>query len=109
MQSGNLDSLFDVLERTEDRNSGGQIKQKWNVIGQFYAEILPVSTNNYVASGVQGNAIVARVHMRPDDFPDLDTFHRLQDVDTGKLYDITGILPVIKGEKQAVMVAYGKL
>lgn len=109
MQSGQLDTLFEVLERTNEENSGGQVKQKWAVIGEFFGEILPVSTANFVNSGVMGNAIVARIHMRPNDFPDLGTFHRLHDVDTGMLYDITGILPVIKNQKQAVLVTHGKL
>lgn len=109
MQSGQLDTLFEVLERTEQKNSGGQVKQVWSVIGEFYGELLPVSTTNFVNSGVMGNALVARIHMRPNDFIELVESHRLRDVDTNLLYDITGILPIIKNEKQAVLVTKGKL
>ena len=109
MQSGQLDTLFEVLQRTEQKNSAGQVKQIWTVIGDFCGEVLPVSTTNFVNSGVMGNAIIARIHMRPNDFPELLESHRLRDVDTGKLYDITGILPVEKNRKQAVMVSNGKL
>ena len=109
MQSGQLDTLFEVLERTEQKNSGGQVKQVWVGIGDFYGELLPVSTTNFVNSGVMGNALVARIHMRPSDFPELVESHRLRDVDTDLLYDITGILPIIKNEKQAVLVIKVKL
>lgn len=108
MQAGQLDTLFEVLERTEEKNSGGQVKQVWVSIGQFYGQVLPISTTNYVNSGVHGNALVARIHMRKSDFVELVDSHRLRDMDTNKIYDITGILPVTRS-KQAVMVSFGRL
>lgn len=109
MQSGQLDTLFEVYERTETKNTAGQVKQQWVQIGRFYGELLPVSTANFVNSSVVGNAVVARIHMRPGDFPALVESHRLLDVDNGLYYDITGILPVIPREKQAIMVTRGKI
>ncbi|ELW82063.1 phage head-tail joining protein [Acinetobacter sp. WC-743] len=108
MQPGKLDKLFDVLERTPEKNSGGQVKQEWNVIGQFYGGVEPISTQVFTLSHTQGSALVCRVVMRPDDFPDLNAGHMLKDVDTNQIYRIDGKLPVNKG-KQTLMCSIGKL
>ena len=108
MQSGNLDTLFDVLQRTEEKNSGGQIKQVWSVIGQFYGGVEPISTQVFALSHTQGSALVCRVVMRPDDFPTLTAVHMLRDVDNNEIYRIDGKLPVNKG-KQALMCSVGKI
>ena len=44
MQSGDLDHLYDVLQRTEEKDSAGQKKWVWNKIGEFYGGEVPVST-----------------------------------------------------------------
>ena len=108
MQSGDLDTLFDVLQRTEEKNSGGQVKQTWSVIGQFYGGVEPLSTQVFTLSHTQGSALVCRVVMRPDDFPSLNATHMLQDVDNRDVYRIDGKLPIHKG-KQALMCSIGKL
>ncbi|MHA3097755.1 phage head completion protein [Acinetobacter brisouii] len=108
MQSGQLDTLFDVLERTTQKNAGGQTKYEWSVIGQFYGGVQPVSVNSFVQSSVQGSALVARVVMRPNDFPNLTSAHQIRDVDTQKFYKIDGILPVNKS-RQSLMCSIGKL
>lgn len=108
MQSGQLDTLFEVLQRGPAKNSGGQVKQEWSVIGQFFGEVNPVSVNNFVQSGVQGSALVARIVMRPNDFPTLTAANLIRNVDTQQLYTITGILPFDKG-RQSLMVTLGKL
>lgn len=108
MQSGDLDTLFDVLQRTEEKNSGGQVKQIWLAIGQFYGGVEPVSTQVFTLSHTQGSALVCRVVMRPDDFPNLTAEHMLRDVDSKEIYRIDGKLPVNKG-KQSLMCSIGKL
>ena len=108
MHNGKLDTLFDVLQRTEEKNSGGQIKQVWSVIGQFYGGVEPVSTQVFTLSHTQGSALVCRIVMRPDDFPNLTAAHMLRDVDSNEIYRIDGKLPVNKG-KQALMCSIGKL
>lgn len=108
MQSGDLDTLFDVLQRTEEKNSGGQTKQVWSVIGQFYGGVEPISTQVFTLSHTQGSALVCRVVMRPDDFPTLTAVHMLRDVDSKEIYRIDGKLPVNKC-KQALMCSIGKL
>ena len=108
MQSGQLDTLFDVLERTSQKNSGGQTKQEWVPIGQFYGGIEPISIQTYVQSGVQGSALNCRVVMRPDDFPQLQAKHMIKNVDTNEVYVIDGILPVNKG-KWSLMCKIGAL
>lgn len=108
MQSGDLGTLFDVLQRTEGKNSGGQVKQTWSVIGQFYGGVEPLSTQVFTLSHTQGSALVCRVVMRPDDFPSLNVTHMLQDVDSRDVYRIDGKLPIHKG-KQALMCSIGKL
>ncbi|MHA3061184.1 phage head completion protein [Acinetobacter sp. ANC 4631] len=108
MQSGQLDTLFEVLERTTQKNAGGQTKYEWSVIGQFYGGVNPVSVNSFVQSSVQGSALVARVVMRPMDFPNLSAAHQIRDVDTQQLYKIDGILPVSKS-RQSLMCSIGKL
>lgn len=108
MQSGDLDTLFDVFERTEEKNSGGQVKQIWRVIGQFYGGVQPISTTAFAQSGVQGSALVCRVVMRPDDFPSINAALLIQDVDSKEIYKITGALPVNKGKK-ALMCVVGKM
>lgn len=108
MQSGDLDTLFDVLQRTEEKNSGGQIKQVWASIGQFYGGVEPLSTQVFTLSHTQGSALVCRVVMRPADFPSLNASHMIQDVDTKEIYRIDGKLPVNKG-KQTLMCSIGKI
>ena len=85
MQSGDLDTLFDVLQRTDGKNSGGQIKQIWTAIGQFYGGVEPISTQVFTLSHTQGSALVCRVVMRPDDFPSLNASLMIQDVDTKEI------------------------
>lgn len=108
MQSGKLDTLFDVLERTSVKNTGGQQKQEWVKIGEFYGGVEPISTQVFTLSHTQGSALVCRVVMRPDDFPSLNAVHMIQDVDTKEIYRIDGKLPVNKG-KQALMCSIGKV
>lgn len=108
MQSGDLKNLFDVLQRTEEKNSGGQPKQVWLSIGKFYGGIEPVSTQVFTLSHTQGSALVCRVVMRPDDFPNLNVSHMIQDFDTKEIYRIDGKLPVNKG-KQTLMCSVGKV
>lgn len=108
MQSGDLDTLFDVLERTDQKNSGGQVKQEWNRIGQFYGGVKPISTQTFVQSGVQGSALVCRVVMRPDDFPQIKPKHMIKNVDTDEVYVIEGVLPVYKN-KWSLMCKLGAL
>ena len=108
VQSGDLDTLFDVLERTDQKNTGGQVKQEWNQIGQFYGGVEPISTQTFVQSGVQGSALVCRVVMRPDDFPQIKPKHMIKNVDTNEVYVIEGVLPVNKG-KWSLMCKNGAL
>ena len=108
MQSGDLDHLFDVYEQTEEKNAGGQKKQIWKKIGQFYGGVQPISANSFVQSSVQGSALICRVVMRPDDFPEISAIHIIQDVDTKETYKISGALPVKKGKK-TLMCTVGKL
>ena len=108
MQSGDLDTLFDVFERTEEKNSAGQVKQIWKVIGQFYGGVQPISTSAFAQSGVQGSALVCRVVMRPDDFPTINAAHLIQDFDNKEIYKITGALPVNRSKK-ALMCTLGKM
>lgn len=108
MQSGKLDVLFDVLERTTEKNTAGEVKQIWSNIGQFYGDIEPISAANFVQSGVQGSALVCRVVMRPDDFPNIKAAFLLRDVDTNVIYAINGVIP-INSSKKALMCSLGKL
>lgn len=108
MQPGKLNHLFDVLDRTEVRNEAGQVKQDWVVIGQFYGGIEPVSANAFVNSGAQGSQLICRVVMRPNDF-DVSPAHLLRDVDSGRIYAISGIIPVPEDNKNALMCSVGKL
>ena len=108
MQNGNLDTLFNVLQRTDEKNSGGQVKQVWSSIGQFYGGVEPVSTQVFTLSHTQGSALVCRVVMRPDDFPNLNAGQMLQDIDSQEIYRIDGKLPISKG-KQALICSLGKI
>ncbi|ELA8878911.1 phage head completion protein [Acinetobacter nosocomialis] len=108
MQSGILDTCFEVLKRTEQKNSAGQTKFEWSVIGRFYGGVKPVSVQSFVQSSMQGSALVARIIMRPDDFPEISAVYLIRDVDTQKLYKIDGVLPVSKS-RQALMCSLGKL
>ena len=108
VQSGDLDTLFDVLERTDQKNTGGQVKQEWNQIGQFYGGVEPISIQTFVQSGVQGSALVCRVVMRPDDFPQIKPKHMIKNIDTNEVYVIEGVLPVNKG-KWSLMCKNGAL
>ena len=107
MQAGDLDHLFDVLERTEVKNAAGQIKQEWIVIGQFWGGVEPVSTNAFVNSGAQGSQIICRIVMRPSDFA-MQPDYLLRDADSQEVYAMAGILPVDKS-KQALLCSIGKL
>lgn len=108
MQSGQLNTLFEVLERTTQKNSGGQPKYEWTKIGEFYGGVNPVSVNSFVQSSIQGSALVARIIMRPDDFPTISAAHQIRDVDTQQLYKIDGVLPVNKS-RQSLMCSNGKM
>lgn len=108
MQSGELDTLFDVYERTDKKNGAGQIKQEWQVIGSFYGAVKPVSIDAFVQSGKQGSGLVARVVMRPNDFPSISASHFIRDVDTLQTYKVDGVLPVNKSKK-TLMCSEGKL
>lgn len=108
MQAGKLNHLFDVLDRTDVPNAAGQIKQDWAVIGQFWGGIEPVSANAFVNSGAEGSQLICRVVMRPTDF-DVSPAHLLRDVDSGKIYAISGIIPVPEDNKNVLMCSIGKL
>lgn len=108
MQSGQLDHLFEVLERTDQKDEIGQVKAKWSVIGDFFGSVSPVSIQGFINSNAQGSAVVCRVNMRPDDFPMLTAAHLIREVDTQEVYKIEGILPVTRN-KQTLMCNYGKL
>lgn len=108
MQSGKIAVLFDVLERTTEKNSAGEVKQIWLNIGQFYGDIEPVKAETFVKSGIQGSALVCRVVMRPDDFPNIKAAFLLRDVDTDAIYAINGVIP-INSSKKALMCSLGKL
>lgn len=108
MQSGKLDTLFEVLERGPGKNTGGMVKQEWTSIGQLYGGVEPVNTNAFVASGAQGSALICRVVIRPDDFPSIQPKHMIRNVDTDEIYVIEGIIPINKG-KSALMCKTGAL
>lgn len=108
MQPGQLDTLFEVLERTSDKNTGGMVKQEWTSIGQLYGGIEPINTQTFVSSSVQGSALVCRVVIRPDDFPIIKPKHLIRNVDTQEIFVIEGILPINKG-KSALMCKIGAL
>lgn len=108
MQSGDLDHLYEVLERKKDKNSAGETVNIWFEIGKFYGEEVPVSAQTFASSGASGSAIVVQINMRPSDLPALKAEHVLRDVDSQKLYAITGILPVGK-DKHRLMCTVGKL
>lgn len=108
MQSGQLDTLFDVYERTQVKNTAGQIKQEWLVVGQFYGAVNPISVDAFVQSNKQGSALVARIVMRPDDFPSISSTHFIRDVDTLQTYKVNGVLPV-NSSKKTLMCSEGEL
>lgn len=108
MQSGDLDHLYEVLERKKDKNSAGETVNIWVEIGKFYGEEVPVSAQTFASSGASGSAIVVQVNMRPSDFTALKAEHVLRDADSEKLYAITGILPVGK-DKHRLMCTVGKI
>ena len=108
MQSGDIDHLYEVLERKKDKNSAGETVNIWLEIGEFYGEEVPVSAQTFASSGASGSAIVVQINMRPSDFPALKAEHILRDVDSQNLYAITGILPVGK-DKHRLMCTVGKL
>lgn len=108
MQSGDLDHLYEVLERTKSKNSAGEVEYMWTKITEFYGGEVPVSAQTFSSSGASGSAIVIQINMRPDDCPELKAEHQLRDVDTQTLYAITGILPVSR-DKHRLMCKVGKL
>lgn len=108
MQSGDLDHLYEVLQRTEQKDSAGQKQWIWTKIGEFYGAEVPVSTSAFVSSGALGSALVVQINYRPDDFPNLKPEHQLRDVDSLNIYAITGILPVSRF-KHRIMCAVGKI
>lgn len=108
MQSGDLDHLYEVLQRTEEKDSGGQKKWVWNKIGEFYGAEVPVSTSAFSSSGAMGSALVVQINYRPEDFPDLLPEHQLRDADSLDIYAITGILPVSRA-KHRIMCTVGKI
>lgn len=108
MQSGQLDTLFDVYQQSSEKNTAGQKKDVWTKIGSFYGGVEPISTQTFVQSGVQGSALVCRVVMRPDDYPGLNSALIIKDVDRGNIYKISGVLPINKG-KQSLLCTIGKL
>lgn len=108
MQSGALDHLYEVLQRTATKDSAGQRVWEWSKIAEFYGELVPVSVANFSTSGAVGSALVAQVNYRPDDCLELKSEHLLRDVDTQALYAITGILPV-SSAKHRIMCTVGKI
>ena len=108
MQSGDLDHLYEVMVRTEEKDSAGQKKWVWNKIGEFYGGEVPVSTSAFSSSGAMGSALVVQINYRPEDFPDLLPEDQLRDADSKNLYAITCILPVSRA-KHRIMCAVGKI
>ena len=108
MQSGDLDHLYEVLQRTEEKDSAGQKKWVWIKIGEFYGGEVPVSTSAFSSSGAMVSALVVQINYRPEDFPDLLPAHQLRDADSQNIYAITGILPVSRA-KHRIMCAVGKI
>ena len=108
MQAGKLDTLFEVYQQTTEKNTAGQKKDVWSPIGRFYGGVEPISTQSFVQSGVQGSALVCRVVMRPDDYPEINSTFTIKDLDRGNIYKISGVLPINKG-KQALLCVVGKL
>ncbi len=108
MQSGDLDHLYEVLERKKDKNSAGEPVNIWIKIDEFYGEEIPVSAQTFASSGASGSAIVVQINMRPSDCTILKAEHILRDIDSQNLYAITGILPVGK-DKHRLMCMVGKI
>lgn len=108
MQSGDLDHLYEVLERKKNKNLAGETVDIWGVIDQFYGEEVPVSAQTFASSGASGSAVVVQINMRPSDCPTLKAEHILRDIDSQNLYAITGILPVGK-DKHRLMCTVGKI
>ena len=97
-----------MLKRTEEKDSAGQKNWIWTKIGAFYGGEAPVNTTAFSSSGAMGSALVVQINYRPEDFPDLLDEHQLRDVDSQKIYAITGILPVNRA-KHRIMCAVGKI
>ena len=108
MQSGDLDHLYEVLERKKDKNSAGEPVNIWIKIDEFYGEEIPVSAQTFASSGASGSAIVVQINIRPSDCTILKAEHILRDIDSQNLYAITGILPVGK-DKHRLMCMVGKI
>ena len=108
MQSGDLDHLYEVLERKKDKNSAGEPVKIWIKIDEFYGEEIPVSAQTFASSGASGSAIIVQINMRPSDCTILKAEHILRDIDSQNLYAITGILPVGK-DKHRLMCMVGKI
>lgn len=108
MQSGDLDHLYEVLERKKDKNTAGEPVNIWIKIDEFYGEEIPVSAQTFASSGASGSAIVVQINMRPSDCTILKAEHILRDIDSQNLYAITGILPVGK-DKHRLMCMVGKI
>jgi len=108
MQSGDLDHLYEVLERKKDKNSAGEPVNIWIKIDEFYGEEIPVSAQTFASSGASGSAIIVQINMRPSDCTILKAEHILRDIDSQNLYAITGILPVGK-DKHRLMCMVGKI
>lgn len=107
MQSGQLDTLFDVLERLPTTNAAGQTTDSWQVVGQFWGGVEPISASAFVNSGVQGANLVCQIIMRPTDFP-VKAEHMIRDAYSLAIYDIEGILPVPIDNKNRLMCSIGK-
>jgi len=82
-----------TIERPQlvQNETTGDVVSVWYKVSDVWAAIEPLSSREFIAAQAQNSEIVARIIIRYRD--DIDASMRIVNIQTGKIYDIHGLLP----------------
>jgi head-tail adaptor len=105
IEAGCIDRLVEISKPTNPpvRDETGGLVPSWTMIARTWAEILPVSTRDWIASNAENNEISA-VFMVRDHVVVLPTY-RILDVEMGEFYKVQGVTPVRADRKKLLRCA----
>lgn len=100
IEASKLNRRMDILSplATPLRSPTGDVLATHSVSAQTYAELLPISTKDWIASTAENNEITVLINVR--DHVPVRPKDRVQDKETGDIYEVRGVMPVIIDRKK---------
>ena len=107
LNSRDLKTLVEICSYSESKNQLNESVRVLVPVNRAYCKVEPVSIQNYIKSGAEGSALVARILFRDDIALLADQFIRV--IDSGAIYKINGVIPINEDRKQAALCSVSLL